>query len=70
MSGVKRHLYCGQWGSQAGHWGTATVIEATTTSLTEVTLEHLIALQGLVAVLDDLFALTIDTNHLAGMFDV
>ena len=70
MPGVKGHLYCCDWGSQAGHRGAATFIEATTTGLTEVTLEHLIALQSFAAVLDDLFALTINTVHFAGMFDV
>ncbi|KGF71952.1 hypothetical protein DO97_14135 [Neosynechococcus sphagnicola sy1] len=38
-----------------------TLIEATTTNLTEVSLELLVALQSLATVLDDWFALVIDT---------
>ena len=65
MSGVKGHLDRGNWGPQAGYRSAATFIEVTTTSLTEITLEHLIALQGLDTVFDNLLALTIDTVHLA-----
>ena len=41
MSNVEGHLYGCDWGAQAGHRGAAAFIEATTTGLTEVLLEHL-----------------------------
>ena len=63
MSGVQGRLYRGNWGSEAGHRSAATFIEATTTSLAEVTLKHLLARQGLAPVFDDLFTLAIDTVH-------
>jgi hypothetical protein len=63
MAGIEGHLDGGDGGSQAGHGGAAAFIEATTTGVTEVLLEHLTRFEGFGAVLDDRFTLAMDTVH-------
>ena len=63
MSGVEGHLYCGDGRSQAAHGSAAAFIEAATTGLAELLLEHLTRLEGFGAILDDGWTLAMDTRH-------
>jgi hypothetical protein len=63
VAGIEGHLDGGDGRSQASHGGAAAFIEATTTGVTEVLLEHLTRFEGFGAVLDDRFTLAMDTVH-------
>ena len=61
MAGIEGHLDGGDWGAQASHGGAAAFIEATTTGVTEVLLEHLTRFEGFGAIFDDGFAADLPT---------
>jgi hypothetical protein len=63
VASVEGHLDSGNGRSQASHGGAAAFIEATTTGVTEVLLEHLTRFEGFGAILDDRFTLAMDTVH-------
>lgn len=65
MAGIEGHLDGGDWGAQASHGSAAALIEATTTGVTEVLLEHLTRFEGFGAIFDNRLTLAMDTVHWA-----
>jgi hypothetical protein len=63
VASIEGHLDGGDWGAQAGHGGAAAFIEATTTGVTEVLLEHLTRFEGFSAIFDNRLTLAMDTVH-------
>jgi hypothetical protein len=63
VAGVEGHLYGSDGRSQAGHGGATAFIEATTTGVTEVLLEHLARFEGFGAIFDEFLTLAMDTVH-------